>query len=643
MADSKSSRIEPLQGFSLFRARRFRPFFLTQFLGAFNDNVFRNALVGLLAFQTASFDSVALDSATLINTAAGLFILPFFLFSAIAGQLADKYDKARLIRGVKLAEIVIMLFGGLAVVLHSLTMLLIAIFTMGTQSAFFGPVKYGILPLHLHSDELTAGNAFVQSGTMAAILLGTVAGGLLVDIPATGKWIIAASVVSIATLGYVTSRGIPCAPSVTPEIKVNLNVVASTWGILRSVTHNRTILLSVLGISWFWFFGSVLLAQLPVYVSDVLGGDQPIATLLLATFTLGVVAGSLLCERLSGRRVEIGLVPLGALGLTIFAAKFSLIGIPPNLYGAGLGSFIGSATGRQILIDLFLLSLSAGLYIVPLYSLIQSRSDPAYVSRVIAFNNVVNALFMVAAAITAILMIQAGLTIPQVILAVTFMHVAVVAFIFVEIPEFAMRLVVWVITHSLYRVRAEGIDNIPDEGPAVLACNHVSLVDALIVAAKCRRPVRFVMYYKIYQIPFLNYLFHAAKAIPIATSREEPELLERAYDEIAHTLEHGGLVGIFPEGQLSSDGEIHEFRAGIERIVERTPAPVIPMALNGLWGTFFTRAEGKPAMSRWPRHWLARIWLTVGAPMPAESVNASALQNTVEALYRSGGGVPATP
>jgi 1-acyl-sn-glycerol-3-phosphate acyltransferase len=625
-------------GWRSCRCAAFDRFFLTQFLGAFNDNVYRNALVGLLAFQMVSLDGAGFGTASWINVAAALFILPFFLFSAIAGQLADKHDKAILMRRIKLAEILIMLFGGAAVVLASLPLLLTAIFLMGTQSAFFGPAKYGILPMQLHSDELTGGNALVQSGTMIAILLGTIAGGLLINIPDSGRWMVAIGVVAFSTLGWLTSRGIPSAPPLTPSLQIDLNVFSSTWRILRSVNDNRIILLSVMGISWFWFVGSVLLTQLPVYVRQDLRAGQPIATLLLATFTVGIVVGSMLCERFSGRRVEIGLVPLGALGMTIFATQFALIDIPADLLGADFAAFVANGTGRSIVIQLFLLAISAGLYIVPLYALIQVRCDRAYISRVFAFNNVVNALFMVAASVVAVVMLQAGLTIPQLILVVTAMHVAVVVFVFFEVPEFAMRLVVWVITHSLYRVRADGMDQVPSSGAAVVVCNHVSLIDPLIIFAKCRRPIRFVMYYKIYNIPVLNYLFRAAGAIPIASRKEDPALLDKAYDEIAKTLERRELIGIFPEGQLTTDGAIGEFKAGIERIVQATPVPIIPLALAGLWGTFFTRFEGKAVMSRWPRHWLCRVQLLAGPPIDPELASAEEIGKRVRVLYEQASG-----
>ena len=617
-------------GLSLLGVNRFRPFFLTQFLGAFNDNVFRNALIGIIAFQLAGIDARQFGAASWINLAMGLFILPFFLCSAVAGQIADKYDKAGLMRRIKLAEILIMLVGAVAVVSGSVPLLMLAIALTGTQSAFFGPAKYGILPIHLHNTELTAGNALVQAGTMVAILLGTIAGGLLVDIPDIGRRLIAVIIIAVAIMGWLSSRRIPPAPPIGPPISVDFNIVRSTWRTLRHVSASRTILLSVLGVSWFWFVGSVLLAQLPIYVRDELGGGQPVATLLLATFTVGVVAGSLLCERFSGRRVEIGLVPMGALGIAIFAAAFGLSEIPAA--DVTVTSMLTTWPGLAIVLKLFLLSLSSGLYIVPLYSVVQSRSDPAEVSRVIAFNNVVNALFMVTASVAAILLLQAGFSIPQLILAVTAMHVCVAVFIFFEVPEFAMRLVVWIITHSLYRVRVDGIDHVPDSGPAVLVCNHVSLIDPLVITSACRRPIRFVMYHKIYEIPVLNFLFRVSGAIPIASRREDPELLARAYDEIADTLERGGLVGIFPEGKLTGDGEIGEFKPGIERILERTPVPVVPMALSGLWGTFFTRYGDGKLMSRWPRHWLSLIRLRVGPPVAAEQADIHQLSDVVRSL-----------
>ena len=620
---------------ALLAQRRFRPFFLAQFLGAFNDNLFRNALIGVVTFQLVLSESSPLNTASWINIAAGLFIFPFFLCSAIAGQVADRFDKAKVIRWIKFAEIPIMLVAGFAVVSASLPVLMLAVVLTGMQSAFFGPVKYGILPVHLRAEELTSGNALVQAGTMAAILLGTIAGGLLVAVPEWGASAVALAATVVAILGWYFSRAIPPAPPAESDVRIDPNLIRSTWHIMQTVVGSRAVLLSVLGVSWFWFVGSVLLAQLPVFVRDVLGGGQLQATILLATFTVGIITGSLLCDRFSGRQVEIGLVPMGALGMAVFSACFAMFDVPESLSGPmSVDLMFSTRQGLFLISSLFLLATSAGLYVVPLYALIQSRVEAARVSRVIAFNNILNALFMVAAAVVAVLAIEFGFSIQQLVLFVTVIHVLVVVFIFSEVPEFALRLVVWVITHSLYRVGASGLDNIPDRGAAVLVSNHVSLIDALVITSKCRRPIRFVMYYKIYELPAIKSLFRISGAIPIASRREDPELLDRAYDEIAATLSEGGLIGVFPEGELTKTGELGDFKPGIEKILERSPVPVVPMALSGLWGTFFTRYGGHGLMSRWPRHWLAPIHLNVGGPIEPGQVTATLLAGQVESLRR---------
>jgi len=634
MDPTESSNTTPLSGMKLLGVRRFRPYFLTQFLGAFNDNLFRNALIGLLAFQMTTLDGSAFGAASWINVAAGLFILPFFFCSAMAGQLADRLDKAWLMRRVKFAEIPIMFLGGFAIVNADLPLLMLSIGLMGAQSAFFGPAKYGILPLHLHPDELTRGNALVQSGTMLAILLGTISGGLLIQIPDQGGGIAAWAVVSIAVLGWFSARRIPAAPPVAAGLIVNRNVLSSTLSILRAGVSDRPILLAVLGISWFWFVGSIVLMQIPVYVRDSLGGAQPLATALLATFTVGIALGALLCARLSGRRIEIGLLPIGALCMAIFAIRFALVEMPSEIIGADLGTFLGSAAGCSILLNLALLSVATGLYTVPLYAFVQSRAERASLARVIAFNNILNALFMVAASVAAILMILGGLSLPEMILAVATVHVGVVLYIFREVPEAVLRLLAWLIAHALYRIRVDGIENIPEKGPAILVCNHVSYVDPLIIFSRCRRPVRFVMHHRVYRWPLLNLLFRAVKAIPIASGSEDPVLLERAYTQIAETLEAGGIVALFPEGQLTRDGAIAHFKPGIERIVKRTPVPVVPMATRGLWGTFFSRFDGGPALKRWPRHWLAPVFLQVGSPVPPQAADVGTLYRRIQEMAR---------
>jgi len=338
----------------------------------------------------------------------------------------------------------------------------------------------------------------------------------------------------------------------------------------------------------------MFLSQFPTYSKAVLGGNEHVVTLLLALFSIGVAAGSLLCERLSGHKVEIGLVPFGSIGLSVFALDLFLA-TPGSVEHANFGAwqFLTQPGSWRIALDLFLIGMFGGFYIVPLYALIQTRSEPSHRSRIIAANNILNALFMVAAAGLAVVALSAGLSIAQLLLLTGALNAVVAIYIYLLVPEFLLRFLDWLLVHSIYRLRATGLAHIPEEGPALLVCNHQSLADALIITAVCRRPIRFVMYYAIFNVPVLSFIFRAMKAIPIAGAKEAPDVLERAYDNIAAALADGQLVCIFPEGQLTRDGEIGKFRPGVSRILERTPVTVIPMALSGLWRSIFSRNRDK--------------------------------------------------
>ena len=616
--------------FGLLRQRRFGPYFLTQFLGAFNDNVFKNALLLLLAFQSGSQFDLSTD--TLINLSAGLFILPFFLFSSTAGQLADKYDKARLIRFVKLAEIVIMLMAALALWQKNLPMLIALLFLMGVQSSLFGPVKYGILPQLLNDRELLGGNGLVETGTFLAILLGTAAGGLLIGIDGIGRLLVAGVVVAIACAGFASSLGMPPAPAVDPDLRINWNPVRESWRILGYARKKRVVFLSVIGISWFWFIGALYLAQLPNFSRQFLGGNEQVVTLLLTLFSIGVSAGSLLCERLSGRRIDIGLVPFGSIGLTLFGLDLALqppMAVDGQLLGAV--AWLSQDGAFRIIADIMLLGMFGGFYIVPLYANVQQRSAPKHRARVIAANNILNAMFMVLASALAISVLAAGYSIPQLFLLVAILNGVVAIYIYTLAPEFILRFCSWILVHLLYRIRLSGQHNIPDEGPAVLVCNHVSYVDALVIGGCISRPVRFVMYYKIFKIPVLSSLFRTAKAIPIAGAKEDPELLDQAFEAIDAALDRNEVVCIFPEGQLTRSGVMGAFKSGIERIIARRPVPVVPMSLGGLWGTFFSRA-GNGVMRRLPKPLWFRVDLRIGQPVAPGNVSANELQQIVARL-----------
>jgi 1-acyl-sn-glycerol-3-phosphate acyltransferase len=602
--------------FGLLAERRFGPFFGVQFLGAMNDNVFKQALVILLAYQTSSYTSMSSD--TLQNVAQALFILPFFLFSATAGQIADKFEKSRLITFTVSLELLIMLLGAAGLLLKSLPILLGALFLGGLQSTLFGPVKYAILPQHLKESELVGGNGLVEMGTSVAILLGMVLGGWLVVQPGWGVAGAALVTCALAAAGIALSRFIPKAPPADPTLRINWNPVTETVRNLRFTARNRTVFLSILGISWFWFYGAALVTQFPNLSKNVLGGSESVVTLLLVVFSVGIGAGSLLCERLSGRKVELGLVPFGSIGLTLFAVDLWL----------ATGTQPASLSWR-VLADLALIGLFGGFYIVPLYALVQSRSEPRHRSRIIAGNNILNAAFMVAAALAAIALLAAGLSIPQFILAVALMNAAVALYIYALVPEFLMRFMAWLLIHSVYRLRKTGLERIPEEGAAVVVCNHVSYVDALVISAGCRRPIRWVMDHRIFRVPLLSFFFRTAGAIPIAPAKEDVALLERAYQRIAEELRAGELVGIFPEGRLTADGEIAEFRGGVMRILEQTPVPVVPMALSGLWQSLFTRNRHR---LRHATKLFPRIRLAVGEPLAPQAVTPQRLHAAVAGL-----------
>jgi 1-acyl-sn-glycerol-3-phosphate acyltransferase len=394
--------------------------------------------------------------------------------------------------------------------------------------------------------------------------------------------------------GIVLSRFIPRSPAADPALAINWNPVLETWRILRFAAGNRTVFLSILGVSWFWLYGAMLVTQFPNLVRNLLHGNEQIVTLLLVVFSIGIGAGSLLCERLSGHKVELGLVPLGSIGLTIFGVDLGLASAAPAAGSElGLADFLRQGQSWRVLADLLLIGIFGGLYIVPLYALVQSRSDATRRSRIIAANNVLNALFIVVAAAISIALLSAGLSIPQLIIVTALMNAAVALYIYALVPEFLMRFIVWALIHSVYRLRKVGIERIPDEGAAIVVCNHVSYVDALVISAGCRRPIRWVMTHHIFRIPVLSFVFRTAKAIPIAPAHEDAAMLERAYEAIARELADGQLIGIFPEGKLTSDGEMNEFRSGVLKILERTPVPVIPMALSGLWRSLFSRNRAK--------------------------------------------------
>lgn len=618
----------------VFTDKKFWPLFWTQFLGALNDNVLKNALVVLVTFQGIAVGG--LDSGSVVALAGGLFILPFFLFSPIAGQLSDKMQKARLVRITKIWEVVIMIIAGVGFYFDNYILLLGVLFCAGLQAALFGPVKYSMLPDLVRNDELVEANAYVELGTFLAILIGTIGGGLFVAFPGGELWLIG-TLIALSLLGLVTSYQVQDVRIACPDLNVQWNPFPTIGTTFRILRESKAIFNSVLGISWFWFFGAAVLSILPVYCKDYLRAGEHVVTCFLAMFTIGIGIGSIICEKLSFKRVEIGLVPIGSIGMTIFLVDLFFARPDWNPVAGqslGLSEFLATPIGIRLLVDFLMMSVFGGFFILPLYTLIQDRSKPESRSRVIAGNNIINAIFMVVSSAIVMIFHAFHLSYPLIFLILGIANLLVAIYIYSLVPEFTLRFLSWVVTHAMYRIDSRGEQNIPKQGPALLICNHVSFVDWLVISALARRPVRFVMYYKFFEIPLVRYLMKQAKVIPICGAKEDPELLARAFDQISAELRDGEIVCIFPEGTITRDGEIGQFRTGVEKIVARDSVPVIPMAIQGLWGSFFSFGGGK-AMKKLPRKWLSRVRLVIGTPVPASEARAEDLSHTVRQLLET--------
>ena len=622
--------------FNLLRQRRFLPYFVVQALGSFNDNVYRQAIIGLLAFMAVSSDEKALYA----NLAPAIFILPYFLFSATAGQVAERLEKQKLIVVTTTMEIAIMSVAALGFVLQSMPILLVALFGTGLQSTLFGPVKYSILPSVLKPEELTGGNGLVEMGTSIAILVGMIFGGLIFQLAGErGPYVAAASIILLAIAGNTVARRIPKVDAGDPALKVDWNIARESWRIWQLTRKQLAVRNAVLGVSWFWFVGTVLTAQLPVYAEANLGGTQSLYILALALFSVGAGVGSVSCEKLSGRVVEIGLVPLGAFGVS--ALLLDLYFARPGhalAHGHTVMEFVAMPGSWRIMLDLTGIGLFTGFFVVPLFALIQSRTPKGELSRVIAGMNIQNAVFIVLAALGGVALQQLlGWGIPQLFLALGIASIVVAVWIFTIVPEFLMRFLSWLLVRSLYRLHTRGIHHIPDEGAALIVCNHVSYMDALVLSASIPRPARFVMHWKIFNIPVMRWIFKTAKAIPIAGAKDNPELMQRAFDEVDAALADEQLVFIFPEGALTKDGAIAPFKSGVEKILQRAnaagrPVPVIAMALRNMWGSMWSHRDSRLGRMRVPRRLRAHIDVVADAPMDGRSVTAEQLEAKVRAL-----------
>jgi 1-acyl-sn-glycerol-3-phosphate acyltransferase len=611
--------------FTLLRQRRFAPFFCTQAFGAFNDNFYKNVLVILVTYNAVSYSGI--DAVQLTQLAGGLFILPFVLFSGLAGQLADRFDKIVIMRAVKILEVAIMAIATAGFFMHNIWALLAALFMMGVHSTFFAPAKYGLLPAVLNSRELVGGNAMLEMGTFAAILLGQSFAG---PIAASGSTtVMGLALLTVAILGVIASFFIPTMSPAAPHLRIDWNLYRSTVQNMAVASRDHTVFLAILGISWFWFFGIVVLAQMPVYASQILSGPEITVTLLMFGFTLGIGAGSLFCEKLSGGRLEIGLVPFGSLLMTVFGVDLYFatpVAAPATAHT--LMALLSDPATWHILGDLVMIGLAGGLYIVPLYTLVQRRTPMDVMSRVVAATSIWNALFMVVASVSGALLVKHGASVAELLLGCALLNFIVTAIIYSQVPEFLLRFLAWGLTHLVYRVHVTGAAHVPHKGPALVICNHVSYVDALVLSAAVARPMRFVMEASIFRFAPLKWIFTGMKAIPVASAAEDRGVREAAFTAVSTALRDGHVVCIFPEGRLTRDGGVSDFRPGLLRILAENPVPVIPIGLSGLWGSVFSHGAAGIAQFL-PVRFKSRVEMQIGKPIAPKSVTLDQLRETV--------------
>ncbi len=597
---------------SILKSRNFLPLFLTQFLGAFNDNLLKNAVIALITFKLAVTSGGS--TGILVTAAAGIFILPFFIFSATAGQMSDKYDRGQMARYVKIAEIGIMILAFAAFMSSSVPLLMIVIFLMGTHSAFFGPIKYAILPQHLDGKDLLAGNAYVEAGTFLAILLGTILGGLLVMVEGTGPVIISIAVLIVAVLGYLASRMIPPAPGPSPEIVINKNIWAETKRILLSTQDDHKTYRALLAISWFWFVGATYLAQFPAFAKEYLGGDEKTLTAMLTIFSLGIGIGSILCNKLLKGRVDTTYVPLAAIGMAVFGI---------DLYFAANAATLST----RVMIDLFLVAVSGGLFTVPLYSYIQKRTDQSRLARLIAGLNIMNAMFMVVSALLSMVLLKMGFTIPEIFLGMACLNILVAIYIVHLLPDDLFRSVAKTVLGWAYRVEVKGLENVDMAGKrALIIANHTSFLDAALIAAYLPVRITFAINTYIAKQWWIKPFLKLVDVFPVDPTNP------MAIKSLVDVVKSDKIGMIFPEGRITVTGSLMKVYEGPGLIADKAGAKILPVRIDGAQYTPFSRLKGKVAIRSFPK-----ITLTVLPPrdfvLPKEVMGRKRRQMAAAQLY----------
>lgn len=617
--------------FYLLSDRKYWPIFSTMFLGAFNDNVFKNALIILITYQ--SYQLGPLNAQTMVSLAAGIFILPFFLFSATAGQIADKYSKSTLVILIKIWEVLAMTLAAIGFSLNSPALLLFTLFFMGTQSAFFGPVKYSILPELLEENEILSGNAYFEMGTYIAILLGTIVGGVIITIGGAHHLPVIFTVITLAIIGVFASLANPKLEAANPLLKVGKNPITPTINILQLAYKKKNVFLSLIGISWFWFLGAIILTVLPVLTKEFLHANEYVVTFFLAVFSIGIGIGSILCEKIGQEEIDLGLVVIGAFLMSVFLFDLSTITpIPYQGEALTITGILTSFQGLHLTISMALFALAAGFYSVPLYTYMQVFSDNGERSQVVAANNILNAFFMVVSSVILMLLFAIKVTIPQIFFIFAVVNTILAYITYKLVPEHFLRLALSILVRTFYKLEIKGTDNVPKYGPAIIASNHITFIDWAFLCTISKRPIRFIMHKDFLTLPMCGWFFRGGKIIPIAARHEDFKCYENSFPLAAQRLHEGHLVGIFPEGKITVEGNMNKFKSvGIERIINETPVPVIPVRIDGLWGTFFSKKQGAKSI-RTLLQLKRSVKVSVGTPIAAHLLTAELLEQRVRHL-----------
>lgn len=581
--------------FSLLGQKRFLPLFITQFLGAFHDNVFKNALVVLLLYAVGI--NAPKNPEMLVTLAAGLFILPFILFSAMGGQLADKFPKQKIIRVIKLAEIAIAALGTAALFTGSIELSFVTLFALGTQSAFFGPSKYSILPDHLKSDELISGNALLNTGSFLAILFGTIAGTVLIAMQG-GALIVSCLLVGTACAGYAAACFIPPTVSKAPNLKINFNPITETYSILKhAFMQDRKVVRSIVGVAWFYFLGGMFMAQFPNFTRGTLGANEHVLALFLVMFSIGIAFGGLLNNRLLRGRVEAVFVPLAILGITIFS--IDLYFASNLIVGAeliGLKDFVTNSAHWRILFDVCMISICGGLFVVPLNAIIQHFTEQRHRARIIAGSAILNAVFIFASSIFSAAILTKGLEVRDIFLTFALVNVAVALYICWLLPDYLFKSVLQTILKLVYKVEVRGLENFEKAGPrAVIVSNHVALLDPPLLAAFLPGKPMFAVNSRVAQWFWVKPFLKLVDAFPLDPTN--PFSIKSLINEVQKDKH----CVIFPEGRLTETGALMKVYEGPGMVADKADAMILPVRLDGVQHTPFARLKGKVPLKSFPK------------------------------------------